>query len=64
MANKNVFNENKSIYCSSLKLPGSKSVSLGILDVANVEGSGMTFAAHNGADTSQIPSASDHAQVS
>ena len=42
---------------------GGKDVSLGILDVDNVEGAGMSFAVDNGTDTTQISTSGDHAQI-
>lgn len=45
-------------------LPSSESVSLGILDVHNIERSGVTFSVNNGTDTTQVTTSSDHAQVS
>lgn len=40
-----------------------KDVSLRILNVHNIEGTRMTLTVDNGANTSQIPTSGDHAEV-
>jgi len=42
---------------------GGEHMALGVLNVHNVEGSWVTLAVDNGADTSQIPASGDHAEV-
>ncbi len=42
---------------------GGEHMTLRVLNVHNVEGTGMTLTVDNGADTSQIPASGDHAEV-
>ena len=46
------------------KLPGGKSVLVHILDVDDVEGSGMSLPVHDGSDTTGVAASSDHAKIS
>lgn len=43
--------------------PSCKYVTVSILNVHNVEGSGMTFSVYHRTDTTQIPTSGNHAQV-
>ena len=43
--------------------PGGEGVTVGVLDVDNVEGSGMSLAGHDGSDPAGVTSTGDHAQV-
>lgn len=47
-----------------ITLPGGERVSSGVLDVNNVEGSGMTLAVDDGANTTNVTAAGDHCKVS
>jgi len=43
--------------------PGSEDVAVGVLDVDNVEGAGMSLTGHDGSHPTGVTSSSDHAQV-
>jgi len=47
-----------------IHVPRGESMSLCILHVTDIEGTRMTFTVNNGTNTTQIPSTSNHAQVS
>lgn len=44
-------------------LPGGEYVTVGILDMDYVEGTGMSFPVDDGTDTTQVTASSNHAQV-
>ena len=43
--------------------PGGEGVTVGVLDVDNVEGSGMSLTGHDGSHPTGVTSSGDHAQV-
>jgi hypothetical protein len=53
---------NELIY--TIHAPCGESMSLRILYVTDIEGTRMTFTVNNGTNTTQIPSTSNHAQIS